>query len=154
MSDIGSMLASGCCTDNSCRRSSPAGAVSTARRTGRVAGLWLEQFGVTLSCHSGRDRREARIGARPPDLDTLPGPFALLSITTDERGETRPSALPPSRQKARPDPFSLFRSAMSMLNFYINRGGKNLAAAQRDRLEAAKDELRALYGRPRARQAG
>jgi hypothetical protein len=37
---------------------------------------------------------------------------------------------------------------MSMLTFYINRAGKSLSAAQRRRLEAAKDELRKLY-RPR-----
>ena len=42
-----------------------------------------------------------------------------------------------------------FRSAMSMLNFYINRAGKNLPQEQLDTLEAAKDELRALYGRER-----
>ena len=41
-----------------------------------------------------------------------------------------------------------FRSAMSMLTFYINRAGRHLPAEQRERLEAAKDELRALYGRP------
>ncbi len=42
-----------------------------------------------------------------------------------------------------------FRSAMSMLTFYINRAGKNLSQERRTRLEAAKDELRALYGKPR-----
>src|SRR5437868_11841700 len=42
-----------------------------------------------------------------------------------------------------------FRSAMSMLIFYINRAGESLPATQRRRLEAAKDELRELYGRPR-----
>jgi hypothetical protein len=40
---------------------------------------------------------------------------------------------------------------MSMLTFYINRGGTKLNAGQRERLEEAKDELRALYGRPRRR---
>ena len=46
-----------------------------------------------------------------------------------------------------------FRSAMSMLNFHINRGGKGLSAAQRRRLEAAKEQLRHLYGRkPNARK--
>lgn len=44
-----------------------------------------------------------------------------------------------------------FRSAMSMLTFYINRAGHQLPEEQRERLEAAKDELRALYGRPRLR---
>ena len=38
-----------------------------------------------------------------------------------------------------------FQSAMSMLNFYINRAGKNLALAQRKILEQAKVELRNLF---------
>jgi hypothetical protein len=42
-----------------------------------------------------------------------------------------------------------FRSAMSMLNFYINRAGSKLSYEQRANLEAAKDELRVLYGRER-----
>ena len=44
---------------------------------------------------------------------------------------------------------SPYRSAMSMLTFYINRAGHQLPAAQHRRLEAAKDELRALFKRPR-----
>lgn len=40
-----------------------------------------------------------------------------------------------------------FQSAMSMLNFYINRAGRNLPAAQKKTLAAAKDELRKLFGR-------
>jgi hypothetical protein len=46
------------------------------------------------------------------------------------------------RRKAEP-----YRSAMSMLTFYINRAGKDLPAAQRMRLETAKDELRRAFGR-------
>jgi hypothetical protein len=46
---------------------------------------------------------------------------------------------------------SPFRSAMSMLSFYINRAGKDLKPKQRHVLEDAKSELRALYGRPRQR---
>lgn len=44
-----------------------------------------------------------------------------------------------------------FRSAMSMLTFYINRAGKGLPAPQRENLERAKDELRALFGKPQRR---
>lgn len=40
-----------------------------------------------------------------------------------------------------------FRSAMSMLNFYINRAGKNLSATRRRKLEAAKGKLREDFGR-------
>jgi hypothetical protein len=43
-----------------------------------------------------------------------------------------------------------YRSAMSMLTFYINRAGKNLPKTRRDKLEAAKDELRDLYGKKRS----
>lgn len=49
-------------------------------------------------------------------------------------------------ERRKSDPY---RSAMSMLTFYINRAGNKLSDDQRDTLEQAKDELRALYGRPR-----
>jgi cob(I)alamin adenosyltransferase len=45
---------------------------------------------------------------------------------------------------------SPFRSAMSMLNFYINRAGDNLPAARVKVLDRAKEELRKLYDRPSA----
>jgi len=48
------------------------------------------------------------------------------------------------KRKAEP-----FQSAMSMLNFYINRAGKNLPARQKKVLEQAKDELRTAFGRER-----
>ncbi|WP_213979495.1 DUF3175 domain-containing protein [Sphingomonas sp. dw_22] len=43
---------------------------------------------------------------------------------------------------------SPFRSAMSMLSFYINRAGKDLDAKQKRVLEDAKDELREAFGKP------
>jgi hypothetical protein len=52
------------------------------------------------------------------------------------------SAEESERRKASP-----FRSAMSMLIFYINRAGKNLPEARRKVLEQAKDELRKAFGR-------
>lgn len=47
------------------------------------------------------------------------------------------------RRKASP-----FQSAMSMLNFYENRAGKNLSKRQRTPLEKAKNKLRKLFGKP------
>ena len=44
---------------------------------------------------------------------------------------------------------SPFRSAMSMLTFYINRAGSGLGKDRKRRLEQAKDELRALYHKER-----
>ena len=46
------------------------------------------------------------------------------------------------RRKADP-----FRSALSMLTFYINRAGKNLPASRKKTLMQAKDELRKQFGR-------
>jgi len=40
-----------------------------------------------------------------------------------------------------------FQSAMSMINFYENRAGKNLPASQKKVLDESKNELRKLYGR-------
>jgi hypothetical protein len=75
-------------------------------------------------------------------LDLEQGVFTL----TDPRAialSLQRSAEQSDRRKSTP-----FRSAMSMLTFYINRAGRHLDAEQLDRLEAAKDELRRLYGRP------
>ena len=52
------------------------------------------------------------------------------------------SAEKSKRKKAGP-----FQSAMSMINFYENRGGKNIDAAQKKVLDKAKEELRKLYGK-------
>jgi Protein of unknown function (DUF3175) len=40
-----------------------------------------------------------------------------------------------------------YRSAMSMLSFYINRAGRSLSKSRRQKLEKAKVELRVLYGK-------
>jgi hypothetical protein len=52
------------------------------------------------------------------------------------------SAESSNRRKSAP-----FRSAMSMLNFYINRAGDALPAKQKRVLDHAKEELRRLFGR-------
>lgn len=56
------------------------------------------------------------------------------------------SAATSSRRKGSPR-----QSAMSMLNFYINRAGKSLGSDQKKILTQAKKELRALYDRESAR---
>jgi hypothetical protein len=56
---------------------------------------------------------------------------ASLKHSAEEKGDTDP-----------------FRSAMSMLDFYINRAGKNLSPERRSVVENAKGELRRVFGRP------
>jgi molecular chaperone DnaK (HSP70) len=55
------------------------------------------------------------------------------------------ASLKRSADKSRQKKGTSFQSAMSMLNFYINRAGKNLSAEQKEPLEKAKEELRKLY---------
>jgi len=92
-----------------------------------------------------RSRWSQRVTETSNALDLEPGVFALRDPRRIARS-LKFSAELSVRRKADP-----FRSAMSMLNFYINRAGRGLPARQRARLEAAKDELRALFGRPRRR---
>jgi hypothetical protein len=74
-------------------------------------------------------------------LDLTPGVFTLRDPKRIASSLKR-SALRSRRRKADP-----FRSALSMLTFYINRAGKNLPAARRKTLQRAKDELRKQFGR-------
>src|ERR1700748_2050303 len=57
------------------------------------------------------------------------------------------SSLKRSAEKSSRRKSGAYRSALSMLTFYINRAGKNLPKAQRTRLERAKVELKKEFGR-------
>jgi len=74
-------------------------------------------------------------------LDLEKGVFTLED-PKEIAASLKRSAEASKRRKADP-----FRSAMSMLVFYINRAGKNLSEEDHARLEKAKDELRKAFGR-------
>ena len=74
-------------------------------------------------------------------LDLESGVFTLKAPEKIAASLKR-SAEASGRRKADP-----YRSAMSMLTFYINRAGKSLSKTDRARLEKAKDELRKAFGR-------
>lgn len=76
-------------------------------------------------------------------LDLEEGVFSLEDPQAIARSLRR-SAERSRRRKTDP-----FRSAMSMLTFYINRAGKSLPQRRREILEQAKDELRDQFQRPR-----
>jgi hypothetical protein len=86
-------------------------------------------------------RWSARVTRQSDALDLTPGVFNL-SDPKRIAASLKRSALRSRRRKADP-----FRSALSMLTFYINRAGKNLPAARRKTLQRAKDELRKQFGR-------
>lgn len=68
-------------------------------------------------------------------------------IFTNDDPEKIAKSLKKSALKSRRKKGTPYQSAMSMLNFYINRAGNNLSAHQKEILEKAKPELRQLFGR-------
>lgn len=86
--------------------------------------------------------------ARKSDALTLePGVFTLRSA----RGIAQ--SLKASAERSRRRKGTPFQSAMSMLNFFMNRMGTQLSPTRKNILEKAKDELRRLFGRPPAKAA-
>ena len=74
-------------------------------------------------------------------LDLESGVFTFSSPGAIARSLKRSAELS-ARRKA-----GAYQSAMSMLNFYINRAGRRLPAKQKRVLDRAKGELRRLFGR-------
>ena len=94
-----------------------------------------------------RKRWSQRVTETSNALDLDKGIFSLDDPRSIARSLKR-SAEGSRRRKSDP-----FRSAMSMLTFYVNRAGIKLSKEKRDRLEAAKEELRALFRKDRKRTA-
>lgn len=92
---------------------------------------------------SRRKRWSQRVTETSNALDLEPGVFTWRNPRRIARSLAR------SAERSRRRKTDAFRSAMSMLTFYINRAGRDLDPEQRARLERAKGELRALFGRPR-----
>ena len=69
------------------------------------------------------------------------------SVFTKDSPRSIAESLKQSAEQSKRRKSDPYRSAMSMLTFYINRAGKNLPKARREKLEAAKGELRSLYGK-------
>ncbi|HET8883691.1 MAG TPA: DUF3175 domain-containing protein [Solimonas sp.] len=90
-------------------------------------------------------RWSRKVMERSDALDLKDGLFRQKDPRAIARSLRR-SAEASKRRKAEP-----FRSAMSMLSFYINRAGDKLGQRQRRTLEKAKDALRELYGRAPSR---
>ncbi|MFC4261169.1 DUF3175 domain-containing protein [Marinobacter lacisalsi] len=91
----------------------------------------------------GNERWSQQVTRSSHSLDLERGVFSQED-PRDIARSLKESAERSERRKADP-----YRSAMSMLTFYVNRAGSQLSDSQRQRLEQAKDELREIYGRPR-----
>ena len=91
---------------------------------------------------SKRTRRwSARVTRKSNALDLDRGVFTWKDPKRIAR------SLKQSAQKSRRRKSDPYRSAMSMLAFYVNRAGTNLGSPQRRVLERAKAELKHAFGR-------
>lgn len=88
-----------------------------------------------------KKRWSQRVTTHSNALDLEKGVFSKRSAK-QIASSLRRSAEHSKRRKA-----PSYRSAMSMLTFYINRAGKKLPKSRLDTLERAKGELRKLYGK-------
>ncbi|MGE5261627.1 MAG: DUF3175 domain-containing protein [Actinomycetota bacterium] len=91
--------------------------------------------------HTKAKRWSQQVTEHSNALDLDQGVFTLKDPQKIAASLKR-SAEESTRRKSDP-----YRSAMSMLTFYINRAGKSLPKADRERLEKAKVELRKLFGK-------
>ncbi len=89
----------------------------------------------------GRKYWSGEVTRHSDALDLAPYVFSWRDPKRIARSLKR-SAERSRRRKAEP-----YRSAMSMLTFYVNRGGRNLSAERRRVLDQAKEELRRLFGK-------
>jgi hypothetical protein len=90
---------------------------------------------------AGPKRWSQRVTRESDALDLKGGVFKLTSAKKIAASLKR-SAEHSTRRKT-----GAYRSALSMLTFYINRAGKNLPKTRRERLERAKVELKRQFGR-------
>ena len=86
-------------------------------------------------------RWSQRVTRESDALDLKKGVFKLTSAKKIASSLKR-SAEHSSRRKS-----GAYRSALSMLTFYINRAGKTLPKIRRDRLQRAKGELKRQFGK-------
>jgi hypothetical protein len=91
--------------------------------------------------HQQKNRWSADVTAHSDALDLELKVFENKSSLQIAKSLKR-SAESSDRRKA-----SAFRSAMSMLTFYMNRAGRNLPSERKRTLQAAKEKLRELFGR-------
>jgi hypothetical protein len=93
------------------------------------------------STRSGRRRWSQRVTEESDALDLQRGVF------TQKDPKRIAASLKRSAQRSKRRKSDPYRSAMSMLTFYLNRAGKNLPGGQKRILQQAKDELRRQFGR-------
>ena len=108
---------------------------------GRVAPIMARPRTRSKRSKRGGKRWSARVTRESDALTLEKGVFT--------KGSPRKIALSLKRSadRSRRRKSNSYRSAMSMLTFFINRAGKGMSRSRKQTLERAKGELRELYGK-------
>jgi hypothetical protein len=119
-------------------------AAASKRRAGpaRKSGIRRRKPGSSRRTATASRRRWSQEVTEHSDALTLEGGVFTSKDPRRIAASLKRSAERSKRRKSDP-----FRSALSMLTFYINRAGKNLPAARKKILMQAKDELRKQFGK-------
>lgn len=134
-------------------RSSHAGAKRSSRSTGR-------RSSSKATPRRAATARTPKATARTPKRSTAPTSYWSQHVTETSDAldldegvfalsspKAIAASLKRSAERSRRRKSDPYRSAMSMLVFYVNRAGRHLSASRKEVLEKAKGELRALYRR-------
>jgi hypothetical protein len=117
------------------RRKTSSSRKSATRKTAR------KSASKTSARNAPPKRWSQRVTRESDALDLKQGVFKLTSAKKIAASLKR-SAEHSTRRKT-----GAYRSALSMLTFYINRAGKTLPKTERERLERAKVELKRQFGK-------
>jgi hypothetical protein len=127
---------------NKSRRTSSRRHRATPHHTGRQRHARAHASRKTTSSPQASPRRWSHEVMEHSDALDLEGGIFKTGSPHAIAESLKKSALASHRRKGSP-----FQSAMSMLNFYANRAGRNLPEARKDALQKAKQELRKAFGR-------
>lgn len=141
-------------------RSSHAGAKRSSRSTGRGSSSKATPRRAATARTPKATARTPKATARTPKRSTAPTRYWSQHVTETSDAldldegvfslsspKAIAASLKRSAERSRRRKSDPYRSAMSMLVFYVNRAGRHLSASRKEVLEKAKGELRALYGR-------
>jgi uncharacterized protein DUF3175 len=119
-------------------------AAASKRRAGpaRKSSIRRRKPGSSRRTATASRRRWSQDVTEHSDALTLEGGVFTSKDPRRIAASLKRSAERSKRRKSDP-----FRSALSMLTFYINRAGKNLPAARKKTLMRAKEELRKQFGK-------
>jgi hypothetical protein len=111
---------------------------------------FLQDFQKNMAAIKAKKRTKSKTAPRKWSAEVTRNSHALdleNGVFTKSDPKKIAASLKRSAERSTSRKATPYQSAVSMLNFYENRAGKNLPASKKARLEKAKAELKKLFGR-------